>query len=46
MLYEKTFGDKVVKVEPYSSLPCELMIFTINDINADRIDFGMSVECS
>lgn len=44
MLYEKTFGDKVVKVEPYSALPCELMIFTINDVNADRIDFGMGVD--
>ena len=44
MLYERTFGNKVVKVEPYSALPCELMIFTINDVNADRIDFGMSVD--
>lgn len=40
MLYEKTFGDKVVKVEPYSALPCELMIFTINDIDANTSDYG------
>ena len=44
MLYEKTFGDKVVKVEPYSALPCELMTFTINDIDADSTDFGRNVD--
>lgn len=44
MLYEKTFGDKVVNVEPYSGLPCELMTFTINDVNANRTDFGWSVD--
>jgi hypothetical protein len=44
MLYERTFGDKVVKVEPYSALPCELMIFTINDIDADRTDFGITTD--
>ena len=44
MLYENTFGDKVVKVEPYSALPCELMTFTINDVNADTSDFGCGVD--
>ena len=44
MLYERTFGNKVVKVEPYSALPCELMIFTINDIDANSTDFGINVD--
>lgn len=44
MLYENTFGNKVVKVEPYSALPCELMIFTINDIDANSADFGRIVD--
>ena len=44
MLYEKTFGDKVVKVEPYSALPCDLMIFFFFDVNADTSDFGRTVD--
>ena len=44
MLYERTFGNKVIKVEPYSALPCELMTFTINDVNADQSDFGRSFD--
>ena len=44
MLYERTIGNKVVKVEPYSALPCDLMIFTINDIDANTSDFGRTVD--
>ena len=41
---ENTIGNKLIKVEPYSALPCELMTFTINDVNADRTDFGRNVD--
>lgn len=40
MLREYKVGNKVVKVEPYNALPCSLMIFTIDDVDADTYYFG------
>lgn len=31
-------------IEPYDALPCELMKFTINGIDADKNDFGTSYD--
>ena len=30
------------KIKPYQALPCELEVFTINGIKADKEDFGTS----
>jgi hypothetical protein len=40
MLREYKVGNKVIKIEPYSALPCSLMIFTIDDMDAIDTDFG------
>ena len=44
MLREYTIGNKLIKVEPYSALPCDLMVFTINDKDAYQGDFGRTVD--
>lgn len=41
MLREYKVGNKVIKIEPYSALPCALMIFTIDDMEATETDFGL-----
>lgn len=40
MLRDYKVGNKVIKIEPYSALPCSLMIFTIDDMDAIDTDFG------
>jgi hypothetical protein len=44
MLREYTIGNKLIKVEPYSALPCDLMVFTINDKDAYQGDFGTTID--
>lgn len=33
-------------IEPYEALPCELKVFTINDQNADKSDFGYGYDAA
>ena len=41
---QKEVGSKSVLIQPFSALPCELEIFTINGINANQRDFGKTYD--
>ena len=41
---QKQVGDKNIVIQPYSALPCELEIFTINGIDAYQGDFGITAD--
>ena len=43
-MIQKKVGNKDVIMQPYSGLPCELKVFTINGVSAHQGDFGRTYD--